>query len=227
LLLEKEVNNLAKVIANPQRPLVVILGGAKISGKIEVLEFLLPLADSVLIGGAMANTFLKTQGLPTGKSLVEDEMLETAARILEEAKQHGTEFLLPLDYVVTDDIKNSRGQGVVDANSIGQLDVAVDIGKRTREAYRRVIEHARTVFWNGPMGVFEVPEFAEGTLAIAQALADVYNTAHTVVGGGESVAAVNQAKLASRIHHVSTGGGASLEFVAGLKLPGVEVLLAK
>jgi phosphoglycerate kinase len=227
LLLEKEVTGLAKIIADPQRPLVVILGGAKISGKIEVLDFLLPLADSVLIGGAMANTFLKAQGLPTGQSLVEDEMVGTAARLLEDAKQHGTEFLLPLDYIVTDNLQNPRGQGAVDANGIGELDIAVDIGKRTREAYRRVIERARTVFWNGPMGVFETPQFAEGTLFIAQALADVYNTAHTVVGGGESVAAVNQAKLANRIHHVSTGGGASLEFVAGLKLPGIEVLAVK
>ena len=227
LLVEKEVSNLAKVIAAPQRPLVVILGGAKISGKIEVLEHLLPLADSVLIGGAMANTFLKAQGHSTGKSLVEDEMVETAARLLDDAKQHGTELLLPLDYMVTDDLKNPRGQGTVEAHCIGELDIAVDIGKRTREAYHRVIARARTVFWNGPMGVFEVEQFAEGTFAVAQALADVYNTAHTVVGGGESVAAVNRAKLASRIHHVSTGGGASLEFVAGMQLPGVEVLCAE
>ncbi len=227
LLLEKEVGNLAKVIADPQRPLVVILGGAKISGKIEVLDHLLPLADSVLIGGAMANTFLRAMGQATGKSLVEEEMVETAARLLEDAKQHGTELLLPLDYVVTDNLSNPRGQGVVEAGSIGELDIAADIGKRTREAYRRVIERARTVFWNGPMGVFEIEQFAAGTVAVAQALADVYNTAHTVVGGGESVAAVNQAKLAGRIHHVSTGGGASLEFVAGMKLPGVEVLLRK
>lgn len=226
LLVEREVSNLAKVVAAPQRPLVVILGGAKISGKIEVLDNLLPLADTVLIGGAMANTFFKAKGYQTGKSLIEEDMVDKANALLEDAKKHNTELLLPLDVVVTDNVANPRGIGTVDANAIGQMDAAADIGKRTRDAYRGVIERARTVFWNGPMGVFEKEQFANGTMAIAQALADVYNTAHTVVGGGESAAAVAQAKLAKKIHHVSTGGGASLEFVAGIKLPGLKVLEA-
>jgi len=225
-LVEKEVSALAAVIADPKRPLVIVMGGAKISGKIEVLENLLPKADTVLIGGAMANTFLKATGREVGKSLVEDGMLDTARAMLELAKKSGTEFLLPVDYVVTDDVKNPTRVEVKAFDGLSAEDCAADIGPRTIENFRRVIAGARTVFWNGPMGVFETPQFAAGTLAVARALAAVYGTAHTVVGGGESVDAVNQAGVAARIHHVSTGGGASLEFVAGMELPGVKVLLA-
>lgn len=225
-LVEREVAALAAVIAEPKRPLVIVMGGAKISGKLEVLENLLPKADTVLIGGAMANTFLKAAGRQTGLSLVEDSMLDTARAMLELAKRSGTELMLPLDYVVCDDVKNPARVATVAFDGIGAQDCAVDIGGRTAEHYRSVIARARTVFWNGPMGVFEQPQFASGTLAIARALAEVFATAHTVVGGGESVDAVNQAGVAQRIHHVSTGGGASLEFVAGMELPGIKVLLA-
>ena len=223
-LVENEVEALSKVIRDPGRPLAIVLGGAKISGKIEVLEHLLPAADYVLIGGAMANTFLAAQGLPTGRSLVEKEMVETAARMLALATKHNTELLLPLDYVVTDDLEQPGGASTVAAGAIGLNDIAADIGEKTCRSYRKVIEHARTVFWNGPMGVFETEQFSHGTMAIAQALAGVYNTAHTVVGGGESVSAVQLAGVGAKIHHVSTGGGASLEFVAGRELPGLKVL---
>jgi phosphoglycerate kinase len=225
-LVEKEVSALAAVIADPKRPLVIVMGGAKISGKIEVLENLLPMADTVLIGGAMANTFLKATGREVGKSLVEDGMLDTARAMLELAKKSGTELLLPVDYVVCDDVKNPTRVAVKPFDGLGADDCAADIGPRTIENFRRVIAGARTVFWNGPMGVFEMAQFGAGTLAMAQALAAAYGTAFTVVGGGESVDAVNRAGVAARIHHVSTGGGASLEFVAGMELPGVTVLMA-
>jgi len=225
-LVEQEVAALRQVIDAPQRPLTIILGGAKISGKIEVLENLLPLADNVLVGGAIANTFIKAKGLPVGKSYVEDDMVETASRMLALAKESSTELFLPLDYIVTDSLTEPSGATNVNPDQIGLEDMVVDIGKKTQKAYRDVIEHARTVFWNGPMGVFETEQFSHGTMAIAKALADVYNTAHTVVGGGESVSALRAANLMDSIHHVSTGGGASLEFVAGRELPGLAVLQA-
>lgn len=223
-LLIEEVQSLAKVVHEPARPFVIILGGAKIRGKIDVLAGLLPKADTVLIGGAMANTFLKAQGIGVGASLVEDEMLGTAQQMLTLATQHGTELLLPFDFVVTDSIENPSGVSTVAAKSIGANDIAVDIGESTRERYRDEIRRARTVFWNGPVGVFEVEQFSHGTVSIAHALANAHNTAYTVVGGGESVAAVNKAGVFGRIHFVSTGGGASLEFVAGKELPGIKAL---
>ena len=225
LLVEREVAALAKVTHDPAKPLTIVLGGSKISGKIEVLQNLLPLANSVLIGGAMANTFLFAKGLQVGRSLIEEDMADTARQMLDLAKQHGTELLLPVDYVVTDDMLEPTGVSTVAAASIGVSDIAVDIGSKTCRMYLEEINHSRTVFWNGPMGVFEIEQFSLGTLAIARALAGVYNTAHTVVGGGESVSAVVGAGLAGKIHHVSTGGGASLEFVAGRELPGLTVLL--
>jgi phosphoglycerate kinase len=223
-LVAEEVDALNKVAHEPARPFVIILGGAKISGKIDVLAGLLPRADTVLIGGAMANTFLKAQGIGVGASLVEDEMVGTAQQMLALAMQHGTELLLPFDFVVTDSLEPPGGASTVAARSIGSHDIAVDIGESTRERYRDEIRRARTVFWNGPVGVFEVEQFSHGTMSIAHALANAHNTAYTVVGGGESVAAVNKAGVYGRIHHVSTGGGASLEFVAGKELPGLRAL---
>ena len=225
LLVEQEVQGLIQVTENPAKPLVIVIGGKKISGKIDVLESLIPRADTVLIGGAMANTFLLAQGHKVGRSVVEEEMADTAKRMLDLAKQHNTEFLLPVDYVVTDDLLNPTGISTVCADSIGGDDIAVDIGRRTCDLFHREITRARTVFWNGPMGVFEQEQFSLGTLSVAKALADVFKTAHTVVGGGESVAAVNSAGLARQIHHVSTGGGASLEFIAGKELPGLKMLM--
>jgi phosphoglycerate kinase len=224
LLVQREVAALSKVTASPEHPMVIALGGAKISGKIEVLENLLPIADTILIGGAMANTFLKAQGHNVGASLVEDDMLETASRMATLAKEQNTKLLLPVDYVVTDNLESPQEIEMTAADGIGPQEIAVDIGKRTREIYAGQISQAQTVFWNGPMGVFERDEFSEGTLAIAEALAALHGKAHTVVGGGESVTAVNRAGVANQISHVSTGGGASLEFVAGRKLPGLAVL---
>jgi len=227
LLVEKEVASLAKVTDNPVKPLAILMGGAKISGKIDVLRNLLPLSDLVMIGGAMANTFVKTMGLETGKSLVEDDMLQTARNLVAQASESKTQLMLPLDYVVTDSIDPPGEARVVAHDAIGPADIAVDIGPETNAYYSKQIAKAGTVFWNGPMGIFEVEQFSQGTTAMAKAMADAYETAHTVIGGGESVAAVNKAGLAKRIHHVSTGGGASLEFVAGRELPGIQVLLAE
>jgi phosphoglycerate kinase len=226
LLVEKEVKALGRVVHEPEHPLAIVLGGAKISGKIEVLENLIPLADMVLIGGAMANTFVKAQGHPTGKSLVEDDMLDTARAMLRMAEERDTRLVLPQDYVVTDNLDNPQQVRTVSADSIGDNELAVDIGEETRNMYRRELKQAKTIFWNGPMGVFEMEQFATGTRAIATALAEAEQQAFTVIGGGESVTAVNQAGVEERIGHISTGGGASLEFVAGRSLPGLEVLRA-
>lgn len=224
-LVEQEVTALAQVTRDPEHPFVIVMGGAKISDKIDVLEYLIPKADTVLIGGAMANTFLRAQGFNTGRSLVEDEQLKTAAALVRLADENQTMLLLPTDYVVTDDIHGPTRVRVALAHEIEDQDIAADIGPHTVDSYREALMDARTVFWNGPMGVFENDQFAKGTLGIAQALASIYETAHTVVGGGESVSAVHKAGVENRIHHISTGGGASLEFVAGYELPGLKVLL--
>ncbi|MEZ5337823.1 MAG: phosphoglycerate kinase [bacterium] len=224
-LVEAEVSALSKVIDKPVRPLVIVMGGAKISGKLEVLESLIPIADSVCIGGAMANTFLAAQGHNTGNSLVEESMFPEALRMLELAKERNTALLLPLDYRVAERFDNPETCELRSANGLQDGDVALDIGDATLELYHNVIWEARTVFWNGPMGVFEQERFAAGTLGIARTLAAVSDRgAVTIVGGGESVAAVNRANVAAALTHVSTGGGASLEFVAGDELPGLKVL---
>ncbi|MCB1219574.1 phosphoglycerate kinase [bacterium] len=226
-LVEAEVSALSKVIDDPVRPLVIVMGGAKISGKLEVLESLIPLADSVCIGGAMANTFLAAQGHNTGNSLVEQSMFPEALRMLELAKEKDTALILPLDYRVGERFDNPESCELRPADGMQDGDVALDIGDATLEKYHEVIWEAQTVFWNGPMGVFEQERFATGTLGIARTLAAVSDRgAVTIVGGGESVAAVNRANVAGHLTHVSTGGGASLEFVAGDELPGLRVLLA-
>jgi phosphoglycerate kinase len=224
-LVEQEVAALAQVTQHPEHPFVIVMGGAKISDKIDVLENLIPKADIVLIGGAMANTFLRAQGFSTGKSLVEEEQLKTAAALVRLADDSKTMLLLPTDYMVTDDIHGPTRIRVAMAHEILENDIVADIGPQTIESYREALMDARTVFWNGPLGVFEQEQFAKGTLAIAQALSSIYESAHTVVGGGESVSAVHKAGVANRIHHISTGGGASLEFVAGYDLPGLKVLM--
>jgi len=223
-LVESEVRALSAVISNPKKPLVIVMGGAKISDKIEVLENLLPLADSVLIGGAMANTFLGAQGSAIGKSLAEPPMYETARRLVALADEKGVMLLFPIDYVVTDSLEDPSYVEVKLHYEIGPEDIIADIGPKTIASYAEAIEQAQTVFWNGPMGVFETDEFANGTLGIALALASLHDTAMTVIGGGESVEAANRAGVADRIHHISTGGGASLEFVGGRELPGLSVL---
>ena len=228
LLMEKELAYLGKAIGNPDRPMLAILGGAKVSDKIEVIDNLMKIADGMLIGGAMAYTFLKSQGLPVGKSLVEEDKLELAQRLLFEAKERNFKLLLPVDHVLGEEFKADTRTGTADVSATPDLWMGLDIGPKTVAAYSAEIARARTIVWNGPMGVFEMPAFASGTLSVAKAVADATQKGATsIVGGGDSVAAVHQAGVASKISHISTGGGASLEFLGGAKLPGVEALTEK
>ena len=226
LLMEKELEFLGNALENPERPFVAILGGAKVSDKIPVIESLISRkVDKLLIGGAMAYTFFKAEGLTVGKSLVEDDMMPAALEIEQKAKSAGVELLLPTDHQVVDsfDPLNSRKTIPIQFTNVGL--VGLDIGTETVELFRNAIEGAKTIVWNGPMGMFEEKPFDEGTIAIAEAVADATEKGATsIVGGGDSVAAVKQAGLEDRISHISTGGGATLEFLAGDPLPGVEAL---
>jgi phosphoglycerate kinase len=223
LLMEKELRYLGEALSNPARPFVAVLGGAKVSDKIEVIENLIARVDRLLIGGAMAYTFFKEMGKPVGRSLVEDDKLGEAREILERASQRKLPLLLPADHVVAEKLEAGVPTEVlsVDDPAIGDR-MGLDIGPKTAEEYATAIASAKTVVWNGPMGVFEIDAFAKGTLAVAKAAADVKGT--TIVGGGDSIAAVKKAGVADRITHISTGGGASLEFLGGQTLPGVAVL---
>jgi phosphoglycerate kinase len=222
LLMERELDFLGNALADPKRPFVTILGGAKISGKIDVIERLIEKVDALLIGGAMACTFFRAMGFETGRSLVEDDKVEIARALLERA---GTRIILPHDATVAPALDNSARAHAVPRDGIPSDEAMFDIGPGTAESYGRAIGSAETVLWNGPMGVFETPPFDKGTLAVAEAMAAATGRgATTIVGGGDSVAAVARAGLAGRMTHVSTGGGASLEFLEGKKLPGVEVL---
>ncbi len=221
-LLEKEIKYLGQAVADPEKPFVAILGGAKISDKIGVIKNLLTKADSILIGGGMANTFFKAEGYPVADSLVEDDALETAKEILSQA---GTKFRLPVDVVIADKFEADAAHKIMSTGPIPDGWRILDIGPETVTHFSKIISEAKTVVWNGPMGVFEFPEFAKGTFAIAQAAAE--SGAVTIVGGGESVAAVKQSGLADKITHISTGGGASLEMLEGLTLPGVAALQDK
>ncbi len=221
-LMEKELEFLGKALHRPDRPFVAVLGGAKISGKIEVIHSLLPKVDKLLVGGAMANTFFKAMGLETGASLVEDERVEMARETLEEA---GEKLILPVDCVVAAEITETAETREVDRTDVGIEDIIGDIGSGSRELFAQVLSGAGTVVWNGPMGVFEMPSFAGGTLAVAEAVASVTDEgATTVVGGGDSASAAEAAGVADRLSHISTGGGASLEFLSGAVLPGVAAL---
>ena len=225
LLMEKELAYLQGALERPQHPFVAILGGSKISGKIDVIEALLPKVDALLIGGAMACTFYKAMGLETGTSLVEPDRVEMAEELLEKA---GTRLILPHDATVAPDIKSGKDARAVQKEQIPSNMAMLDIGPRTAESYARAIASAKTVLWNGPMGVFETPPFDKGTRAIADAMAKATaQGATTIVGGGDSAAAVEQFGLASKMSHVSTGGGASLEFLEGKTLPGVAALTEK
>ena len=225
LLMEKELAYLHGALENPQHPFVAILGGSKISGKIDVIHALLPKVDALLIGGAMACTFYRAMGLETGKSLVEEDRLDMARKLLDES---GTRLILPHDCVVAPSMDEGAQARTVLKERIPADMAMLDIGPRTAESYGRAIASARTVLWNGPMGVFEKPPFDKGTMAVAQAMANATSQgATTIVGGGDSAAAVEQAGLASRMSHVSTGGGASLEFLEGKTLPGVAALTDK
>jgi phosphoglycerate kinase len=223
LLMERELRYLGQALESPERPFVAILGGAKVSDKIEVIQNLLPKVDRLLIGGAMAYTFFKARGLPVGKSLVENDKVDEARAIDASA---GQKLRLPADHVVTDKIADGTANEVltVDDALIGER-MGVDIGPATIAAYEAAIADARTVVWNGPMGVFEVAIFANGTNAVARAVAAVQGT--TIIGGGDSIAAVKKAGVADKITHISTGGGASLEFLGGQTLPGVAALTEK
>jgi phosphoglycerate kinase len=220
LLMDQEIKNLTMVTTNPEHPAVGILGGAKVSDKIEVIDNLLKIVDTLLIGGAMAYTFLKAQGLPTGKSLVEDDKVELAKSLLEKGRG---KLLLPVDHVVAAELKEGAESEAVETIPEGKM--GLDIGPRTIELFNSKIAAAKTIVWNGPMGVFEKPPFDKGTVAVAQAVAN--SGAVSVVGGGDSEKAVKSAGVTSKISHVSTGGGASLEFLSGLELPGVAILAGK
>jgi phosphoglycerate kinase len=223
LLMAAEVQYLGRILEHPDRPFVAVLGGAKVSDKLEVIQNLVPRVDALLIGGAMAYTFFKARGVPVGKSLVEDDLLDAARQVEQQAKARNLRFELPSDHVVA-----ARLEAGVPAETLDVGDAAIgdrmglDIGPKTIARYREIISGARTVTWNGPMGVFEIDAFAQGTIAVAKAVADVKGT--TVIGGGDSIAAVAKAGVTDRITHISTGGGASLEFLGGRRLPGVVAL---
>jgi phosphoglycerate kinase len=227
LLMEKELAYLGKAISNPDRPFVAVLGGAKVSDKIQVVQNLMKLADAMLIGGAMAYTFLKAQGLPIGKSLVENDKLDLARGLLEEAKNRKFRLRLPVDHVLAES-PDGPATRITDIAQTPDGWMGLDIGPKTIAEFTKEIAAARTIVWNGPLGMFEKPAFAQGTLAIARAVAAATKAGATsIIGGGDSVAAVEQAGVSSQISHISTGGGASLEFLAGEKLPGVEALTNK
>ena len=221
-LMKKEVDYLRKAVHSPEKPYVAILGGAKVSDKIEIIESLLNKADEILIGGAMAYTFLKAQGLGVGKSLVEDDQRETALGILSKAKEKKVEFLLPLDHLLATAPEAGAATRIVDTLPFPEDMMGVDIGPRTVEVYARIIKNARTIFWNGPMGIFEIEPFAAGTVKVARAVAA--SGAVSIVGGGDSIAAVKKAGVKDKISHISTGGGASLEYIAYESLPGIDAL---
>ena len=227
LLMEKELEYLGKTTHHPEKPFVAILGGAKVSDKIGVIEHLMTKVDALIIGGAMAYTFLKAEGQQVGKSRVEDDKLDLARQILRDAKAKSVKFLLPVDHVVADRIDvNAISHTVNGGRPIPANMMGLDIGPQTIEDFSEEISRARTIVWNGPMGVFEVAPFAKGTFQIARAVAENAG-AISIVGGGDSVAAVHAAGVADKITHISTGGGASLEFLEGKKLPGVEALTDK
>ncbi|MEO5896561.1 MAG: phosphoglycerate kinase [Vicinamibacterales bacterium] len=223
LLMAAEVEYLGKVLEYPEHPFIAILGGAKVSDKLEVIQNLLPRVDALLIGGAMAYTFFKARGLPVGKSLVENDLLDSAREIEEQATTRGLRLELPVDHVVAPKLEAGAPTEVLEVSDakIGDR-MGLDIGPKTIARYRQILSTAKTVTWNGPMGVFEIDELAGGTMEIAKAVAEV--TGITVIGGGDSVAAVSKAGVTDRITHISTGGGASLEFLSGRQLPGVEAL---
>jgi len=223
LLMAAEIEHLGRVLEHPDRPFVAILGGAKVSDKLEVIQNLIPRVDALLIGGAMAYTFFKARNVPVGKSLVEPDLLDAARDVETQAKARGLRLELPVDHVVAPKLEAGAPADTLDVGdpAIGDR-MGLDIGPKTIAAYAAVITGAKTVIWNGPMGVFEIDAFAKGTMAVAHAVADVQGT--TVIGGGDSIAAVAKAGVTDRITHISTGGGASLEFLGGRVLPGVAAL---
>jgi len=224
-LIQKELKFLGEAVDAPVRPFCAILGGAKVSDKIKVIENLLGKVDTLIIGGGMAYTFLKAQGYTVGKSLVEEDKLDYALKMIEDAKAKGVKFLLPVDHIVAKEFNKEATPIVTDSESIDAEYMGLDIGPKTAVIYANEVKDAKTVIWNGPMGVFEFENFAKGTIAVAKALAA--SDATTVIGGGDSAAAVNQLGFGDQMTHISTGGGASLEFLEGIPLPGIEALNEK
>lgn len=222
-LMEKELEVLGKALSNPERPFTAIIGGAKVKDKIGVIDNLLEKVDNLIIGGGLAYTFVKAQGHEVGKSLLEEDKIELAKSFMEKAKAKGVNFYMPVDVIVADDFSADANTKVVSIEEIPSDWEALDIGPKTAETYSDVIQKSKLVIWNGPMGVFEIDTFAGGTKAVAQALADASNT-YSVIGGGDSAAAVEKFNLADKMSHISTGGGASLEFMEGKELPGVVAL---
>jgi phosphoglycerate kinase len=223
MLMDKELRYLGMALGDPERPFVTVIGGAKVSDKIEVIESMLQRVDRLLIGGAMAYTFFKALGMPVGKSLVETDKQDAARGVIDAAKARGVVLQLPVDHVVADTVDASAQTEMLKVGDAAIGDrMGLDIGLETARLYSGLLADARTVVWNGPMGVFELPPFAKGTLAVANAVANVRGT--TIIGGGDSVAAINAAGVAGRMTHISTGGGASLEFLGGAALPGVVAL---
>ena len=218
-LMEKEINFLGNAVDNPVRPFVAILGGSKVSDKINVINNLLNKVDTLIIGGGMAYTFMKAQGFEIGKSLLEEDKIDYAREMMDKAQEKGVKLLLPVDNVGAREFSNDAAFRVCEGN-LEADEMALDIGPKTQELYARALEGAKTVVWNGPMGVFEMPNYAKGTVAIAKALSELKD-ATTIIGGGDSAAAVNQLGFGDKMSHISTGGGASLEFLEGKELPGV------
>ncbi|KAB2332770.1 phosphoglycerate kinase [Bacillus mesophilum] len=223
LLMEKELAVLGKAMSNPERPFTAIIGGAKVKDKIGVIENLLDKVDNLIIGGGLAYTFVKAQGHEIGKSLLEEDKMDLALSFIAKAKEKGVKFYMPVDVIVSDDFSEDANTKVVSIEEIPADWEALDIGPKTAEIYSEVIQNSKLVIWNGPMGVFELNKFAGGTKAVAEALAEANDT-YSVIGGGDSAAAVEKFHLADRMSHISTGGGASLEFIEGKELPGVVAL---
>ncbi|MFW2947801.1 phosphoglycerate kinase [Bacillus amyloliquefaciens] len=222
-LMEKELDVLGKAVTNPERPFTAIIGGAKVKDKIGVIESLLDKVDNLIIGGGLAYTFVKALGHEVGKSLLEEDKIELAKSFMDRAKEKGVTFYMPEDVLVADDFSNDANVQIVPISEIPSDLEAIDIGTKTRETYAEVIKNSKLVVWNGPMGVFEIDLFAQGTKAVAEALAEANDT-YSVIGGGDSAAAVEKFGLADKMSHISTGGGASLEFMEGKELPGVAAL---
>ncbi|MCI6675338.1 MAG: phosphoglycerate kinase [Clostridiales bacterium] len=218
-LMQKEIDYLGNAVNNPVRPLVAILGGSKVSSKISVINNLLDKVDTLIIGGGMAYTFMKANGEEIGTSLVEDDYLDYAKEMEAKAEEKGVKFLIPVDTVVAKEFKNDASSRIAERGDIQADEMGLDIGPKTRELFADAVKDAKTVVWNGPMGVFEMPNFAQGTIAVAKALAEIDGT--TIIGGGDSAAAVNILGFGDKMSHISTGGGASMEFLEGKELPGV------
>ncbi|MBA7499792.1 Phosphoglycerate kinase [subsurface metagenome] len=226
-LMAKEIEVLSNLLENPERPFVVVLGGAKISGKIEIVKNLLSIADKILISGGMSYTCLAALGYEVGNSLLEEYDLEIVKNILKSAEEKGNKILLPVDLVITKEVSEKTESKLFEINDIPKDGIGVDLGERSLVKFEKEIKKAKTVFWNGPVGVFEIEKYAKGTNRIAKILADMQGEAVTIIGGGDSIAAIDKAGLTEKMTHISTGGGASLEFLGGKKLPGIEVLPEK